>query len=156
MKTKFRYRTCRHNAGIKRIEGGDWFDVVVPEDVTLRKDEYVMIPLGICVELPKGYEAHLLPRSSTFSKYKVLLVNGMGVIDCSYCGDGDEWKCLFYPTTDSFIPAGARVMQFRIQLTQHASVWQKIKWLFSRGVSMEKVYTFGNKDRGGVGSTGNF
>jgi len=156
MKTKFRYRTCHHNAGIKRIKNGDWYDIVVPEDVMLRKGEYAMIPLGICVELPKGYEAHVLPRSSSFREYGILLANSMGVIDCSYCGDGDEWKCLVYPTQDAFIPAGTRVLQFRIQLTQHASVWQKIKWLLSGGVSMEKVYTFGNANRGGIGSTGKF
>ena len=126
---------------IKLLECGDWIDLRSAEDVELKAGEYKMIPLGVAMELPKGYEALMLPRSSTFKKYGVILANSMGVIDESYCGDSDEWNFLAYALRDTTIPKNERICQFRIMEHQP-------------DVSMVEVETLGNKNRGGIGSTG--
>lgn len=153
---------------------GDWIDLVTAEDVvlkgpyskTLRKKtkdgevierfrdvvfSYTLIPLGVAMEVPKGFEAILSPRSSTFGKWGVLQTNSFGVIDNSYKGDGDEWKLPVMATRAITIPKGTRIAQFRIQLSQKASIWQKIKWLFSRSVKVNKVTSLNNPERGGIG-----
>ena len=99
-----------------------------------------MIPLGVAMELPKGYEALVAPRSSTFKKYGVLLANSIGVIDESYCGDNDEWKFLAYATRDVVIEEDERICQFRIIRHQPE-------------IEFEEVFELGNTDRGGMGST---
>ena len=126
---------------IAAAKGGDWVDLRAGETVELKAGEYAMIPLGIAMELPKGYEALVAPRSSTFRKYGVILVNSIGVIDESYCGDGDEWNFLAYAVRDTVIPKNERICQVRIIEHQPA-------------VSFEVVETLGNPDRGGIGSTG--
>lgn len=126
---------------IKLLECGDWIDLRASEGVVLKAGQYTCIPLGVAMELPKGYEALLLPRSSTFKKYGVILVNSMGVIDESYCGDSDEWGFLAYATRDTVIPKNERICQFRI--IEHQPP-----------VTMVEVETLGNKNRGGIGSTG--
>ena len=74
------------------IDGkSDWVDLRSAEDVTLKKGEFKLIPLGIAMELPKGYEAHVVPRSSTYKNFGVIQTNHMGVIDETYCGDNDQW-----------------------------------------------------------------
>lgn len=100
-----------------------------------------MIPLGIAMELPEGYEALVAPRSSTFRKYGVLLANSIGIIDESYKGDNDEWNYLAYAIRDTFIPKNERICQFRIIRHQPS-------------VALVEVDTLGNPDRGGIGSTG--
>jgi dUTP pyrophosphatase len=100
-----------------------------------------MIPLGVAMELPMGYEALVAPRSSTFNKYGIILVNSIGVIDESYHGDGDEWHFLAYAICDTYIPKNERICQFRI--IEHQP-----------DVEMVEVETLGNADRGGIGSTG--
>lgn len=126
---------------IKLLECGDWIDLRAAEEVELKAGEYKMIPLGVAMELPKGYEALMLPRSSTFKKYGVILVNSMGVIDESYCGDTDEWNFLAYALRDTTIPKNERICQFRIMEHQPH-------------VTMVEVDFLGNKNRGGIGSTG--
>ena len=77
------------------IEGkSDWFDLRAAEDITMKQGEFKLIPLGIAMELPKGYEAHVIPRSSTFKNFGLLQTNSCGLIDESYCGDNDQW---FFP-----------------------------------------------------------
>ena len=74
------------------IDGkSDWIDLRAAEDVSLKKGAFALIPLGIAMELPQGYEAHVVPRSSTFKNFGVIQTNHMGVIDESYCGDNDQW-----------------------------------------------------------------
>ena len=126
---------------IKMLECGDWIDLRCAEEVVLKAGEYKMIPLGVAMELPKGYEALVLPRSSTFKKYGVILVNSMGVIDESYCGDSDEWNFLAYALRDTVIPKNERICQFRIMEHQPP-------------VTMVEVDFLGNPNRGGVGSSG--
>ena len=155
---------------------GDWYDLRTAEEVKLkapyadtlhryRKNKETkeedkirvvtfdtkLIKLGVCMELPKGYEAHLLPRSGTFKKYGIVQTNSKGIIDCSYCSDKDEWKMPVLATRAITIPAGTRIAQFRIQLSQKATIWQKVKWLFSNKVKVERVSSLDNPERGGFG-----
>lgn len=126
---------------IEQITVGDWIDLRAAEDVELKAGEYKMFPLGVAMELPKGYEAIIAPRSSTFKKYGVILVNSIGIIDESYCGDNDEWQFLAYAMRDTKIPKNERVCQFRI--LEHQP-----------DIQLERVDKLGNDDRGGIGSTG--
>ena len=128
---------------IEEISGGDWLDLRAAEEVTMKAGEFKMIPLGVAMELPKGYEAWVVPRSSTFKKYGVILVNSIGIIDEDYKGDNDEWNFLAYAMCDTVIPKNTRICQFRI--IQHQPKFQRIE-----------VKTLGNPDRGGIGSTGEF
>ena len=90
-------------------DGSDWIDLRCAVRTELKAGEYKQIPLGVAIQLPDGYEAHVVPRSSTFKKYGVLLANGVGIIDCSYCGDNDQWHFLAYPTRDAVIEKNDRI-----------------------------------------------
>lgn len=125
------------------IPQGSWIDLRAAETVELKKGEYKMISLGVSMELPEGYEALVLPRSSTYKKYHVILANSMGVIDESYKGDNDIWQFLAYAMEDTVIPKNERICQFRIIKHQPK-------------VEFDEVVTLGNPDRGGCGSTGRF
>ena len=116
--------------------------------------DFQLIPLGVAVQLPKGFTAVVVPRSSTFKKYGITQANSIGVIDQTYCGDNDEWKLPVIAYRDTVIPEGNRVCQFEIKLSQKATVWQKIKWLLSSGIKIVEVDSLDNTDRGGFGSTG--
>lgn len=139
MKIKIKY--LRDVEKIEKFEAGDWIDLRVAEDVEIKAGEYKAIPLGVAMELPKGYEALVAPRSSTFKKYGVLLANSIGVIDESYCGDNDEWHFLAYAERDTKILKNERICQFRTIKHQ-----PKLK--------LKEVTVLGNADRGGIGSTG--
>ena len=106
-----------------------------------RSGEYRLIPLGIAVALPEGYEAHVVPRSSTFRNYGILQTNSMGVVDGSYCGDGDQWRWPVYATRDTVIPKNTRICQFRVVENQPPLTFLRVERLE-------------NPDRGGFGSTG--
>lgn len=123
------------------IENGDWIDLRAAETVEMQAGEFRNISLGISMELPEGYEAHVVPRSSTFKKWGILLVNSTGIIDNSYCGDNDVWGFPALAMRRTTIHEGDRICQFRIMKKQ-----EPIEW--------EKVSSLGNKDRGGFGSTG--
>ena len=143
---------------LEKIAQGDWIDVYANEDIFIPKGEMRLIPLGIAMELPKRYEAHLAPRSSTFKRWGIIQTNHIGIIDNSYSGDNDEWK---YPAfclesrdileteengftkvvSGTWIRKGDKIAQFRIMRTQ-----PKIKF--------EEVEVLGNEDRGSFGSTG--
>ena len=76
---------------LKKIEKGDWIDLYAAENTVVKENEVTLIPLGIAMKLPDGYEAHLAPRSSTFKNFKIIQANSVGVIDNSYCGPDDWW-----------------------------------------------------------------
>ena len=78
----------------------DWIDLRCAQDVELRAGEFRLIPLGVAMKLPKGYEAHIVPRSSTFKNFGVIQTNHMGIIDESYCGGGDQWHFPAYALRD--------------------------------------------------------
>ena len=126
---------------IKRISVGDWIDLRAAETVEMKAGEFKMIPLGVAMELPKGYEALVVPRSSTFKRYGIILANSIGIIDESYKGDDDEWNFLAYAMRDTEIKKDERICQFRIIGHQPE-------------VEIEEVDTLGNENRGGIGSTG--
>lgn len=112
------------------------------------------ISLGVAMQLPKGYEAVINPRSSMFKNTMTLLTNSQGVIDNDYNGDNDIWRVNLLEFGPAKIHDGDRICQFRIQLSQNATFWQKLKHLFYSGIKFERVITLNNKDRGGFGSTG--
>lgn len=127
-------------------------EIEIPHrDVTF---DFKLIPLGIAVKLPKGFEAVVLPRSSTYRKFGIIQANSMGVIDSSYCGNNDEWKFPAISLSDTKIYEGDRICQFRIQLSQKATLWQKLKWLLSSGIEIVEVESLDSTDRGGFGTTG--
>ena len=126
---------------IQKIEKGDWIDLRSAEDVELKKGEHKLIHLGVAMELPKGYEAHVVPRSSTFKKWGIIQTNHMGIIDETYKGDDDWWFMSVYATRDVKIEKNDRICQFRIEKKM-----PKVKF--------ETVKVLGNKNRGGHGSTG--
>lgn len=132
----------KYHADIDRLEKhGDWIDLRIAEDVEMKAGEFKMFSLGVSMEIPTGFEALVIPRSSTFMKYGVILSNSLGLIDESYNGDNDIWRFPAYATRDTFIPKNTRVCQFRIIEHQPEIVF-------------DEVDTLGNKDRGGFGSTG--
>lgn len=134
-----------HSQEIERlryIDGkSDWIDLRAAEDVILKVGEYRLISFGISMKIPEGYEAHVVPRSSTFKNFGILQSNSCGIIDCSYCGENDIWKMPVYAVRDTEIHVNDRIAQFRIMENQP-------KILFEEVEHME------GKDRGGFGSTG--
>ena len=126
---------------IERFNTGDWIDLRAAETVSMAAGEYHMIPLGVAMELPKGYEALVAPRSSTFKRLGVILANSIGIIDESYKGDNDEWHFPAYAVKDTIIRKNERICQFRI--IEHQPM-----------IHLQEVDHLGNDDRGGFGSTG--
>lgn len=124
------------------IDGkSDWIDLRSAENVILKKGEFRLISLGISIQLPKGYEAVIVPRSSTFKNFGILQTNHMGVIDESYCGDQDLWMMPVLAVRDTQIKVNDRICQFRIQKHQPQ-------------IQFEETDFLGNSNRGGFGSTG--
>lgn len=132
-----------HTDGVElyKIPHGDWVDLRAAETVTLEAGEYRTISLGVSMHLPEGYEAHVAPRSSTYKKWGILLVNGLGVIDNSYCGDNDIWMFPALAMRKTTIYKGDRIAQFRIFEKQPE-------------INFIAVESLGNDNRGGLGSTG--
>jgi len=126
---------------IEKINKGDWIDLRSAETVALKKGEYYLIRLGVGMILPDGYEAHIVPRSSTPSKFGIMCVNSMGVIDNSYSGDADEWMFPSVALRDTVIMKNDRICQFRIVKNQPEIIFNEVDHL-------------GEKSRGGIGSTG--
>jgi len=124
------------------IDGkSDWIDLRSAQDVSLKAGEFKLIPLGVAMELPEGYEAHVVPRSSTFKNFGIIQTNHQGVIDCSYRGDNDQWFMPVYALRDTQIHVNDRICQFRIMENQPKIIFDEVEHL--DGV-----------DRGGHGSTG--
>ena len=157
MKLKLKVKLIDGQMPFRIIDKGDWIDVRANKDleITNRGPSTVeIIPLGFATELPKGFEAVLLPRSSTPENFGFIAPNSVGVIDNSYNGNDDEWKMPALAFRKASIKKGDRVAQFRIQLSQKATVWQKLRWLFTSGIKIEYVDKLRDKNRGGFGTTG--
>ena len=120
---------------------GDWIDLYCAQTMELKAGDFALIPLGVSMQLPEGYEARTAPRSSTFKRWGILQANSVGIIDNSYCGTDDEWKLPVYATRDTVIEKGDRICQFRIFENQPA-------------IEFEEAETLGEVNRGGFGSTG--
>ena len=133
-----------HDSELPRVEKlaqGNWIDLRAAQDVEMKAGEFRVISLGVSMKLPEGYEANIVPRSSTFKKWGVLQVNSMGVIDNSYCGDNDVWGFPALAMRDTVIRKGDRICQFRIQRVMEP-------------VELVEVEHLDAPDRGGFGSTG--
>ena len=141
MNIKIKYFTDKINK-LEYINGkSDWIDLRASEDVELKSGEFKLIPLGVAMELPKGYEAHIVPRSSTFKNFGIIQTNSMGVIDETYCGSNDQWMMPAYAIRDTVIHINDRICQFRIMEHQPH-------------INFNSVYELGGVDRGGFGSSG--
>ena len=119
---------------------GDWIDLYNKEEITIKMAEHKLIGLNVAMELPKGFEAHILPRSSTFKNYGLIVTNSMGMVDNGYCGNNDEWKLSVIGTKEVTIPKGSRIAQFRI--------------IPSQNVKLKTVGSLNRSNRGGFGSSG--
>lgn len=139
------------------IDKGEWIDLRAARSITVGEEQPVTyIPLGIAVALPPGYEAVIAPRSSTGKQFGIWCTNSFGIVDNSYRGNGDEWHfpCTTLGCERANIFRGDRICQFRIRLSQKATMWQRLKWIFTNGVKIEEVETLDGSDRGGFGTTG--
>ena len=127
---------------LRYIDGkSDWIDLRAAEDVELKAGEFALISLGISMQLPKGYEAHIVPRSSTFKNFGIIQTNHMGLIDETYCGPNDWWRMPVLALRDTVIHKNDRICQFRIQKHQPE-------------IFFDEVDSLEGEDRGGFGSTG--
>ncbi|MCI8736032.1 MAG: dUTP diphosphatase [Lachnospiraceae bacterium] len=127
---------------LRYIDGkSDWIDLRAAENVSLKAGDFTLVSFGISIKIPEGYEAHVVPRSSTFKNFGILQANSYGVIDSSYCGENDIWRMPVYAVRDTKIHVNDRIAQFRIMENQPQIVFEEVE-------RME------GKDRGGFGSTG--
>ena len=134
---------------LEKITKGNWIDLRAAQNVSLKKGEFKLIPLGDAMELPRGYEAHVVPRSSTFKNFGIIQTNHQGVIDGpdritgegGYCGDNDQWFMPVLAARDTEIHVNDRICQFRIMEQQPE-------------ITFEEVEHLEGPDRGGHGSTG--
>ena len=153
-------------------EKGDLFDVFARTKVTLNAPQAgvqhqvnnekvrdvtfnsTLIGLGFAMEIPQGFKANLYPRSSTYSKWGIIFGNHVGQIDSSFCGNNDEWMVNAIALRRTTINAGDKIAQFEIIPSAKATMWQKLKWLFSSKIKFVQVASLNNDDRGGFGTTG--
>lgn len=126
---------------IEKISKGDWIDLRAAQDMDFKAGEFKLIPLGVGMILPEGYEAHIAPRSSTYKNFGIIQTNSIGMVDNSYCGDEDEWKMAAYALRDTHICKNDRICQFRIMEKQPE-------------IEFETVEHLKETSRGGFGSTG--
>ena len=176
MKLKIKVKVLTAGCMPSVMDNGDWIDLrsavnmtipapqsgvlkrklVGTEKVNYRNVEIPVyyIPLGVAMELPKGFEAIIDSRSSGPKKTGLFIPSGQGVVDNSYNGNNDQWHYVCSPMRETSIKVGDRICQFRIQLSQKATLWQKIKWLLSSGIELVEVDNLNNKDRGGFGTSG--
>lgn len=140
-KATIKIKACDDLHMPKKISQGDWIDLRARGDYRLSKGEQAYIMLGVCLELPKGYEAYVVPRSSMTERFSIIQVNSPGIIDHSFCGDDDEWGLSVMAIRDTEIKDGDRICQFRIQRNQP-------------DIEFVEVEHLDNPSRGGWGSTG--
>lgn len=127
---------------IEIVENGDWIDLRAAEEYHLYPNQFILINLGISMKLPENYEAHIVPRSSTFKTWGLIQTNGVGIIDSSYCGENDIWMMPVYSTKITHIYVNDRICQFRLV--------EKMP----RNINFNAVDNLNTEDRGGFGSTG--
>ena len=174
MKLKIKIKRFKDNNGEplvdfpKIIKKGDWVDLRAAQEVVINApqagtlkghdvkhrdvvSDVTYIPLGIAMKLPEGYEAIVASRSSAAKKMGVMMANGIGIVDNSYCGDGDQWMYPAVSLRKTSIAQNTRLCQFRIQLSQKATIWQKIKWHLASGIELIEVESLEGENRMGLG-----
>lgn len=177
MKLKIKIKRFKNSDGKypvsfpKIIKKGDWIDLSSAEETvleaphagTLKGSEskhrdvtanVIYIPLGVAMKLPKGFEALLAVRSHVPEKLGIMMANSLGIVDNKFSGDNDQWAFPAVALRKTSIAVNTRIAQFRIQLSQKATLWQKLKWLLSSGIELVEVESLEDEDRGGLGSTG--
>ena len=163
MKIKVKYHNPRCKFDF--IDKGEWIDLRASETRVFQSPtmseldgkvifDYQLIPLGFAMELPEGFEAILAPRSSTFKNHCIISANAIGILDSSFKGNLDIWHFPAIALKARTINEGERICQFRIQPSQKASIWTKIKWLFTNKIEFVEVDDLCNENRGSFGSTG--
>jgi dUTP pyrophosphatase len=172
MKTKIKVKRIKHGEFVvdfpKVIKKGDWIDLRAAEKMVLNApqagtlkgsevkhrdvtSEVTLIPLGVAMKLPDGFEAIIAPRSSAPMKIGITCANSIGVVDNTYSGNTDEWHMPVTTLRKVSIEPNTRICQFRIQLSQKATFWQKLKWLLSSGIEFEEVDSLEGEAREGLG-----
>lgn len=153
------------------IKKGEWVDLCASQECVINApqagtlkghdvkhrdvvSEVTYIPLGVAMKLPDGFEAIIASRSSAAKNLGIMPANGIGIVDNSYQGDNDQWMFPTVTLRKTSIAQNTRLCQFRIQLSQKATVWQKLKWLFTSGIELIEVDSLDSDDRNGLGSTG--
>lgn len=172
MKLKIKVKVLTEGCMPVINEKGDWIDLRAAKDVEIQAPQagiqyqknnkkyrdviipVTYIPLGVAMELPKGFEAIIASRSSSPKKLRIFIPSGKGIVDNIYNGNDDQWHYVASPMETVSIKKGDRVCQFRIQLSQKATIWQKLRWLFSSGIELIEVDDLSDNNRGGFGSTG--
>lgn len=166
MKLKIKVKVLTEGCMPVINENGDWIDLKAAKEVEVRaaqagvqyqenNEKYrdvtipvTYIPLGVAMQLPKGFEAIIDSRSSGPKKLGLFIPSGQGVVDNSYKGNSDQWHYVASPMGNTSIKKGDRICQFRIQLSQKATMWQKIKWLLSSGIKLVEVDDLSDDNRG--------
>ncbi|MDO5475688.1 MAG: deoxyuridine 5'-triphosphate nucleotidohydrolase [Eubacteriales bacterium] len=138
---RIRYISDRIEKLTPPTNSANWVDLRAAEDVELKAGEFRLIRLGVAMKLPEGYEAHVVPRSSTYKNFGIIQANHHGVIDNAYCGDSDEWRMPVIALRDTVIHLNDRICQFRIERRQPDLIFEEVDHLE-------------DADRGGFGSTG--
>lgn len=160
MKLKIKVRRIPNAQGQKVelpkvMAKGDWIDLRAAKSSNDFMTRNPLVPLGVAIKLPAGFEAIVAPRSSTYKQFGVTCANSIGVIDNAYSGEHDQWH---FPAVRHTDKRGwrfnDRICQFRIQLSQRATFLQKLRWLLSSGVRIVEVESLSGEDRGGFGTTG--
>lgn len=177
MKLKILVKRFKNEAGEplvnipKIIKKGDWVDLCCAKEMVLQApqagtlrghdvkhrdvvSDVTYIPLGVAMQLPDGFEAIIAPRSSAAKKIGIMCANSIGIVDGSYRGDEDQWMFPVITIRKTSIALNTRLCQFRIQLSQKATFWQKLKWFLSSGIELVEVEALDNANREGFGSTG--
>ena len=156
MKLKIKVKVLADGCMPVISDKGDWIDLKASMDVLQTTGPITYVPLGVAIKLPKGFEAIVASRSSAPRRYNICIPNGIGIIDNCYCGNNDEWMFIMHTLEKNSLPIlkGDRICQFRIQLSQKATFWQKLKWFFSSGIELVETTNLDSKNRGGLGSSG--
>lgn len=140
IKVRYHKELCPELMEMEKNPIGDYIDLRAAENVKIGANQFKLISLGISVQLPKGYHAEVVPRSSTYKNFGIIMSNSVGIIDESYCGDNDIWMFPAIALRDTEIKVNDRICQFRL--------------VKNRDINIEVVDKLDNKDRGGIGSTG--
>jgi dUTP pyrophosphatase len=140
IKVRYHKELCPDLIEMKKVDKGDFIDLRAAETVDLKAGEFKLINLGISIQLPKGYHAEVVPRSSTFKNFGIIMTNSIGIIDESYCGDNDIWRFPALAMRSTHIEINDRICQFRV--------------VKNRDINIEVVDKLDNEDRGGFGTTG--
>lgn len=124
-------------------EGASGLDLraFLPKSITLEPGQRLLIPTGLFIELPLGYEAQIRPRSGLAWKQGITCLNTPGTIDADYRG---EIKVLLINLSDTpgVIENGDRIAQLVVQRVE------RIDWVV--GDSLNET----SRAEGGFGHTG--